>query len=151
MSHSSALPHEGATLLESSLLYIRSRVGQQPTVSYYSVRADISVSQALKDGFCAGSLSCLRPLHLLRKRRDLIMQFPSISAIDCLMISVAVYLLVSLQDHRRRRGCPYPPGPRSWPIIGNLFDIPTQSPWLAYADMSKKYGINHIPASLISY
>ncbi|KAI0253709.1 cytochrome P450 [Lactifluus subvellereus] len=68
------------------------------------------------------------------------MQVPTIRAIDCLMLSVLVYLLLALRDHRRRRGIPYPPGPRSWPIIGNLLDAPKQSPWAAYADMSKKHG-----------
>ncbi|KAI0253721.1 cytochrome P450 [Lactifluus subvellereus] len=68
------------------------------------------------------------------------MQFLSITAVDCLMICFVLYLLTALQDHRRRRGYPYPPGPRSWPIIGNLFDVPNRLPWIAYTDMSKKYG-----------
>ncbi|KAI0253713.1 cytochrome P450 [Lactifluus subvellereus] len=68
------------------------------------------------------------------------MQVPTIRAIDCLMLSVLVYLLLALRDHRRRRGIPYLPGPRSWPIIGNLLDAPKQLPWVSYANMSKKHG-----------
>ncbi|KAI0278793.1 cytochrome P450, partial [Russula aff. rugulosa BPL654] len=49
-------------------------------------------------------------------------------------------LLVVFRDRKRRRGLPYPPGPPSRPIIGNLLDIPTDAPWTVYADMSKKYG-----------
>ena len=64
----------------------------------------------------------------------------SISTFDCFAISVFLYLLVVFRDHRRRGGLPYPPGPPRWPIIGNLPDVPKDSPWRAYADMSKKYG-----------
>ncbi|KAH9010317.1 cytochrome P450, partial [Lactarius pseudohatsudake] len=32
------------------------------------------------------------------------------------------------------------PGPPPLPVIGNLLDVPKLSPWLAYANMSKKYG-----------
>ena len=30
--------------------------------------------------------------------------------------------------------------PPSWPIIGNLLDVPKNRPWSAYADLSNKYG-----------
>ncbi|KAF8483917.1 cytochrome P450 [Russula ochroleuca] len=68
------------------------------------------------------------------------MQFLLINAFDCLALSLFLYLLVVFRDHRRRGGFPYPPGPPSWPIIGNLLDAPKNAPWIAYADMSKKYG-----------
>ncbi|KAH9016878.1 cytochrome P450 [Lactarius hengduanensis] len=63
-----------------------------------------------------------------------------VTAINCLALSSFLYILFAFRDHRRRRGSPYPPGPPSWPVIGNLLDIPKLSPWLAYANMSKKYG-----------
>ncbi|KAH9042935.1 cytochrome P450 [Lactarius deliciosus] len=63
-----------------------------------------------------------------------------ITAIDCLALSTFLYILFAFRDHRRRRGSPYPPGPPSWPVIGNLLDVPKFSPWLAYANTSKKYG-----------
>ena len=48
--------------------------------------------------------------------------------------------LWAIRDHRRRGGLPYPPGPSSLPIIGNLFDIPKEFSWLAYTRFSKKHG-----------
>lgn len=38
------------------------------------------------------------------------------------------------------RGLPLPPGPKGYPIIGNLFDFPTHKPWLVYDQWSKTYG-----------
>ena len=35
---------------------------------------------------------------------------------------------------------PYPPGPRPLPVVGNLFDTPTEYDWLTYSDWAKKYG-----------
>src|ERR1700722_3225128 len=64
-----------------------------------------------------------------------------VTVFDCLAISLFLYFLVSFIDHRRRGGLSYPPGPPSWPIIGNLLDVPKDAPWSAYADMSKKYGM----------
>jgi hypothetical protein len=72
------------------------------------------------------------------------MRFLLISIVDALAISLFLYLLVTLRDSRRRRGLSYPPGPPSWPIIGNFLDIPKDKPWIAYTDMSKKYGRRNV-------
>ncbi|KAH6899483.1 O-methylsterigmatocystin oxidoreductase [Coprinopsis sp. MPI-PUGE-AT-0042] len=41
---------------------------------------------------------------------------------------------------RRKESTPLPPGPRGYPLIGNVLDIPTEHPWQVYSDWSKKYG-----------
>jgi hypothetical protein len=68
---------------------------------------------------------------------------------DCLAVFCFLYLLVVFRDHRRRKGLPYPPGPLSRPIIGNLLDFPKDMPWSVYAEMSKKYGMCIILAILV--
>jgi hypothetical protein len=78
------------------------------------------------------------------------MRFILISAIDALAVSLFLYLLVNVCDRRRRKGLSYPPGPPSWPIIGNFFDIPKDKPWIAYTNMSKKYGRRNIPGTISS-
>ena len=77
------------------------------------------------------------------------MQILLINVFDCFFISCFLYLLTVFSDHRRRRGLPYPPGPPSRPIIGNLLDFPKDMPWSAYAEMSKKYGMGVILGTVV--
>ncbi|KAI0273085.1 cytochrome P450 [Russula aff. rugulosa BPL654] len=60
--------------------------------------------------------------------------------VDFLIVLSFICTLQAFRDYRRRRGLPYPPGPRPLPIIGNLLDIPMESSWLAYSQLAKKYG-----------
>lgn len=39
------------------------------------------------------------------------------------------------------KSLPHLPGPRSWPVIANLLDIPTRRPWEAYARWKQTYGM----------
>lgn len=36
---------------------------------------------------------------------------------------------------------PLPPGPKGLPVVGNLFDIPTDKPWLVYDKWFQQYGV----------
>ena len=60
--------------------------------------------------------------------------------VNALAFFAFLYVLLVFRDRKRRGGLPYPPGPPSLPVIGNLLDIPKDAPWTAYADMSKKHG-----------
>jgi hypothetical protein len=69
-------------------------------------------------------------------------------------IFVLLFSLVALRavwDYRKRRGRPYPPGPRPLPLIGNFFDIPKDFSWLAYTEYSKKYGMTIISLGVIQF
>ncbi|ESK94246.1 cytochrome p450 [Moniliophthora roreri MCA 2997] len=65
------------------------------------------------------------------------------------MHTVTIFYLVSpallagfLIWYRRstRRFSKYPPGPKPWPLIGNLFDIPTIKPWKTFSEWGHLYG-----------
>jgi len=68
-----------------------------------------------------------------------------VSTIDLLVIVFSLVAFLVVRGYRRRSGLPYPPGPRPLPLIGNLLDIPKESSWLEYTQMSKKYGMNPSP------
>jgi hypothetical protein len=63
------------------------------------------------------------------------------SALDILALVTSIAAFFAIRDYQRRRGLPYPPGPRPLPLIGNLLDIPKQFSWLAYSQISKKHGM----------
>ena len=40
----------------------------------------------------------------------------------------------------RSRGRPFPPGPPSLPVVGNLFNTPGDKAWYAFNDLTAQYG-----------
>lgn len=54
----------------------------------------------------------------------------------------AVLILVALLLARRsfNKALPYPPGPKPLPFLGNVLDIPRDSPWLTFSQWAKEYG-----------
>lgn len=57
-----------------------------------------------------------------------------------LLILIFAYSLSLAQWHRRSRGLPLPPGPRSWPFIGNLVHMRKPEPWKSHHELCQLYG-----------
>ena len=59
-----------------------------------------------------------------------------------LLLTVALLIAYSyIQDWRRNPArLPYPPGPKGYPIIGNLFDIPNAFIYKRFGEMSREIG-----------
>ncbi|EMD37505.1 hypothetical protein CERSUDRAFT_114144 [Gelatoporia subvermispora B] len=56
------------------------------------------------------------------------------------LCAVFSLLLRRFGTYKRQKSLPLPPGPKPWPLIGNVRDIPTIYPWKTYAEWGKQYG-----------
>lgn len=52
----------------------------------------------------------------------------------------AVCILLVGRLLTRRRQPSMPPGPKGWPLIGNLLDLPTTHEWEVFAKWGEKWG-----------
>jgi hypothetical protein len=62
-----------------------------------------------------------------------------------LLAAVVLSLVLSATLHKRKQR-PLPPGPSRWPILGNVFDMPTEKEWLTFSEWEKTYGIDNCRA-----
>ncbi|KAJ7160593.1 cytochrome P450 [Mycena crocata] len=59
---------------------------------------------------------------------------------DSLSLSLCVILLATCVYFRYSVGCPLPPGPPKYPLIGNALSIPRSHPWVAFSEWAKEFG-----------
>lgn len=59
----------------------------------------------------------------------------------CILTSLTVLLYCSRSARKSRyERLPFPPGPKGFPVIGNLLDMPKQREWVIYREWAKEYG-----------
>ncbi|KAG1813631.1 cytochrome P450 [Suillus subaureus] len=64
---------------------------------------------------------------------------PNVTWLDLLCLTgVGIYLVK--QVNVKKNPAPYPPGPRGWPLIDNILDMPRIKPWLTFTEWGQKYG-----------
>jgi len=60
-------------------------------------------------------------------------------------ILVASYLILqrvwSYSTRSNPKRLPLPPGPKGWPFVGSMFDMPSSEPWITYNEWAKIYGM----------
>lgn len=67
------------------------------------------------------------------------MTFNNLTWLDLLCLTgVGVYLVKKVVI--KKNLIPYPPGPRGWPLIGNILDIPRIKPWVTFTGWGEMYG-----------
>ncbi|XP_069831996.1 cytochrome P450 2K1-like [Dendropsophus ebraccatus] len=57
-----------------------------------------------------------------------------------LSIIVCIFLVTILYKQKEDVPPNYPPGPKPLPIIGNIFDLDVNRPYLSFQELAKKYG-----------
>ncbi|KAF8912667.1 cytochrome P450 [Mucidula mucida] len=56
-----------------------------------------------------------------------------------LLLPAIIFAIVVLRRVLCRSSLPLPPGPRGFPLVGNLFNRPTRNAWLTYAEWASTY------------
>ncbi|KAJ8696759.1 hypothetical protein PTI98_006603 [Pleurotus ostreatus] len=57
-----------------------------------------------------------------------------------LAASVFGLLASFLMLRKQRLPAPLPPGPKGWPILGNIDVLPSDQVWLKYSELGRQYG-----------
>ena len=57
-----------------------------------------------------------------------------------LFFSVILFRQLKKGRDGNPNGLSLPPGPKGYPLIGNLFDMPSDNPWVVYDEWRKTYG-----------
>lgn len=60
-----------------------------------------------------------------------------LALVDCVVVAVVLQWLKLL---RTRRNVSVPPGPKGYPLIGNVLDMMVNEIWVAAQEWGKKYG-----------
>ena len=55
-------------------------------------------------------------------------------------VAAGLYVVADKMTRPRADNASLPPGPKGWPIIGNLLQVPTVEPWKGYAELGEKWG-----------
>ncbi|KAI0697650.1 cytochrome P450 [Cerioporus squamosus] len=82
-------------------------------------------------------------MYLTQLRRSLdpmAIDLVSLPILGLLILPVALYLYSSMKWRVRSHGRPLPPGPKRFPLVGNIFNAPRFKPWIGYRDLTSTYG-----------
>ena len=57
------------------------------------------------------------------------------------LLAIAILAVYTRRTYRTNpKRLPFPPGPKPYPLLGNVLDMPKTYYWLTFADWAKQYG-----------
>ncbi|THH09320.1 hypothetical protein EW146_g8712, partial [Bondarzewia mesenterica] len=103
----------------------------------YEVGEDETMFVAVRPDGMIGSQ--IRRINVLAVIAALAIIAPMSASIVYGLLAIT-FLFIALHCSRNRYSAPLPPGPKSWPILGNMKDMKTEQLWLTTSEWAKKYG-----------
>ncbi|KAG5721459.1 O-methylsterigmatocystin oxidoreductase [Termitomyces sp. T112] len=64
----------------------------------------------------------------------------SINSIDVLCVFLAIFIVGKILHRRQPQHGPLPPGPKGYPLIGNILDMPSKQEWATFGKWGEQYG-----------
>ena len=64
----------------------------------------------------------------------------SLRILDIVIFTFCVFVLFKIRAKLSHKGRT-PPGPKGWPVIGNLLDVPLEEPWKTFSEWGSRYGM----------
>ena len=61
-----------------------------------------------------------------------------------LFFGILIFKQLKKGSNGNPKGLPLPPGPKGYPLIGNLFDMMVDNNWVVFDEYRKTYGKNFI-------
>ncbi|KAL4075734.1 cytochrome P450 [Scleroderma citrinum] len=58
--------------------------------------------------------------------------------LDLCLAGIGVYLVKQIIS--KKNPAPFPPGPKPFPLLGNMLDMPSVKPWLIFSEWTNKFG-----------
>ena len=80
----------------------------------------------------------MRPAEACFEQSTVVMS--AILVISCVVVLSTILCQRWISHYRRRKGLPYPPGPKRLPLLGNVLDMPTSGVWDKAMEWGKTYG-----------
>ncbi|KAI0060062.1 cytochrome P450 [Artomyces pyxidatus] len=71
------------------------------------------------------------------------------TALTLCAAGAALCIAAVLYRLRRKPGLPFFPGPQGLPILGNLFDLPTETEWVTYRNWGKEFDSDVVHAEVL--
>ncbi|KAL0945844.1 hypothetical protein HGRIS_012127 [Hohenbuehelia grisea] len=62
----------------------------------------------------------------------------AVTFIDAALLTIGVYCLWKVFTSKAK--APLPPGPKGLPLLGNIFDMPSEKEWITFTKWSEKWG-----------
>ena len=88
--------------------------------------------------------------HLNSSIMGLLKTYPYQTLAAALFFGLILFRRLKKLRSGNPKGLPLPPGPKGYPLIGSLLEMPIDKPWLVYDEWRKTYGKSLIIDSLLS-